>query len=314
MFYVLDYIVCFIIYVLIVLIVCGYLSLCERKFLAIIQFRIGPGLFLFGFLTPITDGLKLFLKFGLFLVSTDILYLSLICITIIITLFNIWFIIPLGYIIFFDVNMTIAIIVITHTIFNIVCVYGTGCYIFSSCFVYLSALRILVFSFIAETLMLLCLIVLFNLDSLTLFSLKEFAFSQLYMNNFFYLNFYFVFIFAVVILLDGLRIPFDYGECESELVAGIITEFSGIFFVLFSLSESNHCILNCIFFITVVFGGIFFSIKFICVLIVLILSPRAILCRFKITDVINFLSIFILLFILIFIVWSLLLKMNCIFN
>lgn len=75
MLYIFDYIVCFIIYMLIILILCGYLSLCERKFLAIVQFRIGPGLFLLGFLTPITDGLKLFLKFALFLVSTDLLYL-----------------------------------------------------------------------------------------------------------------------------------------------------------------------------------------------------------------------------------------------
>ncbi len=197
--------------------------------------------------------------------------------------------------------MTIAIIIIVHTAFNIICVYGIGCYIFSSCFVYLSSLRILIFSFIAEVLLLLSILTLFNLDNLTIFSLKEFAFSQLYTVNIFYLNFYFLIIFSIIILLDGLRLPFDYGECESELVAGIVTEFSGIFFVLYSLSESNHCILNCIFFVTVILGGIFFSIKFIIILILLILTPRAILCRFKISDVINYLCIFILIFLIIFI-------------
>jgi NADH:ubiquinone oxidoreductase subunit H len=87
MFIVFDYLLCILIYVLIILILCGYLSLCERKFLALVQFRIGPGLFFFGLLTPITDGLKLFLKFTLFIVSIDIFYLLFTCLIIVFSLF-----------------------------------------------------------------------------------------------------------------------------------------------------------------------------------------------------------------------------------
>jgi len=75
------------IYMLIVMILCGYLSLCERKLLALLQMRIGPGLFFFGILTPITDGLKLFLKFTMFLVSMDLFYFVCSCFFLIYSMF-----------------------------------------------------------------------------------------------------------------------------------------------------------------------------------------------------------------------------------
>jgi NADH:ubiquinone oxidoreductase subunit H len=56
------------------MVLCGIFSLCERKILALFQLRVGPGLFLFGLLTPITDGIKLFIKYALFIISFDILY------------------------------------------------------------------------------------------------------------------------------------------------------------------------------------------------------------------------------------------------
>jgi NADH:ubiquinone oxidoreductase subunit H len=189
-------------------------------------------------------------------------------------------------------NLTVALIAIVHIIFNTVCVYGIGCYVFTSCFIYLASIRIIIFSFITEILLILSLFIIFNLDYLTLFSLKELALSQVYISNFFFLNYLFFIIFCGILLLDGMRLPFDYSECESELVAGIVTEFSGLFFILYSLSESNHCILNCIFLVTVVFGGIFFSYKLVLVLLFIILVPRSILCRFKITDVSSYLALY----------------------
>lgn len=71
----LDIFVIILIIILVILILSGFVSLCERRILAIVQMRIGPALFLFGLLTPITDGLKLFLKFALFVVSVELVYL-----------------------------------------------------------------------------------------------------------------------------------------------------------------------------------------------------------------------------------------------
>lgn len=71
----LDIIVILIIDMLVVLVLTGFVSLCERRILALVQIRIGPALFLFGILTPITDGIKLFVKFVVFVISFEIIYL-----------------------------------------------------------------------------------------------------------------------------------------------------------------------------------------------------------------------------------------------
>lgn len=68
-------------------------------------------------------------------------------------------------------------------------------------------------------------------------------------------------------LLDGLRLPFDYMECESELVAGLITELSGAFFVVYSVLEINHTLVSTILIVSFCFGGLFVCIKAILVLL-----------------------------------------------
>jgi len=54
--------------------------------------------------------------------------------------------------------------------------------------------------------------------------------------------------------LELFRLPFDYVECESELVAGILVEFSGFFFVLFTLIELQHFGFFGFFFVFIFFG------------------------------------------------------------
>jgi len=71
----LDIAIIGIIDVLVVLLLTGYVSLCERRVLAIVQIRIGPALCLFGLLTPVTDGLKLFLKFIVFVGQVEVVSL-----------------------------------------------------------------------------------------------------------------------------------------------------------------------------------------------------------------------------------------------
>jgi NADH:ubiquinone oxidoreductase subunit H len=50
----------------------------------------------------------------------------------------------------------------------------------------------------------------------------------------------YVCVLLVVLLFDSFRLPFDYLECESELVAGLVTEFSGLLFVVFSPDKALH--------------------------------------------------------------------------
>lgn len=74
-----DYAIMILIFVLIVSVLCGFFSLCERKVGAMVQIRAGPSLFCFGIMTPLTDGIKLFFKYMLLIMSFDTLAFALGC-------------------------------------------------------------------------------------------------------------------------------------------------------------------------------------------------------------------------------------------
>lgn len=179
-----------------------------------------------------------------------------------------------------------------HLINNIFSIFMIGCFLFTSCFIYLAAMRTLFFSIIAEASVSISLYVFYVLDYFSFFSIKDLAITQLFINNFYIVGILFFSCFIITCFLDGLRIPFDYLECESELVAGIVTEFSGFFFVLYSLMEINHILLNSLLITTLLFGGILITLKSLLVLILIFLFPRALGCRLKITTAQSFTLIF----------------------
>ena len=50
----------------------------------------------------------------------------------------------------------------------------------------------------------------------------------------------FVLYFTFLLRLDSFRVPFDYAECESELVASMVTELSSLFYVCFPNEMLTH--------------------------------------------------------------------------
>lgn len=61
--------------------------------------------------------------------------------------------------------------------------------------------------------------------------------------------------FLLVFLLETGRIPFDYMEAESELIAGVTIEYSGFYFALFYLNEYFHLITFSGVYVTCLLGG-----------------------------------------------------------
>lgn len=288
----LDLCIIFVIDILVILILTGYVSLCERRVLAIVQLRIGPALCLFGILTPITDGVKLFLKFVVFVVSFDLFYLIGAMFLTGLCMFIAWFFFPIGFIILLDCGFTVIIMLAIHVFSNLFSTFLVGLFLFSSCFVYLSAMRTLFFSIISESVLMILYLSLYLLDYFSFFGVKDLCIGQLYINNFYIGGVLFVGIFWVGLLLDGLKLPFDYMECESELVAGLITELSGIFFVVYSVMEISHVLLSTLLLAGMCFGGLFVCFKAILLLVVGFFWPRVVGYRMKITSAQTFILLF----------------------
>ncbi|CCW72303.1 unnamed protein product [Phytomonas sp. Hart1] len=132
----------------------------------------------------------------------------------------------------------------------------------------------------------------FLLDSFCLLSIKDISVGQLYSCNLFLGGICFFCLFWVCLLIDGLRIPFDYMECESELVAGLITELSGVFFVIYSILETSHLLLCTLLLSCFCFGGLFICFKSLVLLIICFFIPRVIGFRLKITTAQTFIILF----------------------
>ena len=105
------------------------------------QLRIGPGLFLGGLLTPITDGIKLLFKNALLIVSVDFIYIFINLMLVMVCMFTSVFFFPLGFIMLFDLSFGIFAVMGLHLILNICGVYIIGCYMFCSCYVYMASMR-----------------------------------------------------------------------------------------------------------------------------------------------------------------------------
>jgi len=235
------------------------MSLCERKIFALIQMRCGPALTWYGIVTPISDGCKLFVKFLVFIVTVDFFLLYFCFLFLILVMYLVWLIFPLGMLCLLDYEFSFLILVICHFVFIHFCFLMVG-FVCLSCFVYLSCLRSIFFCILLDCVLSLFMYVFFVLD--ICFCVKMSLFGQLYVNYFLLLGCFFCLCFAFLLCLDSFRVPFDYVECESELVAGMVTEFSGLFFVCFSLFETNHGFLCILMYICLVLGGCFISFKF----------------------------------------------------
>jgi len=172
-----------------------------------------------------------------------------------------WFLFPLGLLIVLDCCFSFLVFVCFLLCYDILCVFCVGCFLFCSCFVYLSCCRVCLVSLLCDYLFNVLVYICFVLDYFCFFCLKLCLIFQFLLFNFVFLGVCFLFLFFCCLLLESLRLPFDYLECESELVCGLYTEFSGFFFVLFSLCELNFGFLMSLFFLIMCFGGLFLCFK-----------------------------------------------------
>lgn len=215
----------------------GILPLLERKFLSLVQRRVGPNYMGYkGRLQFIADALKVFFKEYFYLSKINsIKYLSMPFCYFSVTLFFI-------FIFFFDSNLVLYDNNYSIIFFYIILIYTNLILFFSGVYTKnkyatLSSNRVAIFIFTLDIVFscFLLLLILFC-HSFSLNHIKDYKFFN-------FISPHFVSILPIVFLIfliDANKAPFDLFEAESELVMGYSTEYGGFLFGLYILTEYIH--------------------------------------------------------------------------
>lgn len=241
-----------IVLMLILTVIIASLTLIERKFLALVQRRVGPNFVGYkGRLQYIADALKLFLKGSLIPdESNRFLFVTIPSIALAIC-YSFWMNGVWGpSISLFEIEYNLIYVSIFSVLFGM-CVILTG-YFSKNKYAMLAAVRTGIGMLNLELFM--------GLMMLNVILVSEsFSFLQLVIYQ---ENYWFIFLFfglsgliVITFLLETNRAPFDLAEAESELVTGYTTEYGGFFFGLYYLGEYLHLYFFSLVICIIFFGG-----------------------------------------------------------
>lgn len=221
--------------IIVILIGVAYITLGERKVMGAMQRRIGPNIVgPYGIIQPIIDGVKLVIKeilipkqvnkYNYIIGPTIILILALI----------IWIPIPISniYQAYKESNYGIIYILAVSSISAYILLY-TG-WTSNSKYTIIGSIRAIaqLISYEVSFGIIILNVIILN-DSL---NIVKILYKQIYMPNVIIL-FPILILFIISALAETNRPPFDLPEAESELVAGILTEYGGFAFAALYLAE-----------------------------------------------------------------------------
>lgn len=275
----------------------GFFMFIERKVLGLGHLREGPNkVFIKGYFQFLFDIIKLFLKNLVELGYYYKLFYFFIPLILFLNIFVFWIFLPIYRIIF---NLIIRIIyliilMVVKIYFLIVMVY----FIYSI-YSFYSMVRMII-QIISYDIIII-LVFLFNFFLYLNFDFFIFIF------NFFHYRFFvnlFIFVFWFVsVIVELIRLPFDFYEGESELVSGFNVEYGSLFFLILVLIEYIEIIyfmvLTVIMFVYSFFYGLLFNF-FLFFFVYLIIWIRVFFVRYRLDKILVLLWRFIFPFIIIF--------------
>ena len=237
---------------LVLTIIIASLTLIERKFLALVQRRVGPNFVGYkGRLQYIADALKLFIKGAVIPDETSKFWFVTIPAIVAAVCYSFWMNAVWGpSISIFEIEYNMVFISLFSVMFGI-CILLTG-FFSKNKYAMLAAVRNGIGMLNLEIFLgLLILNVVFVSESFSF--LPVVIYQETY-----WLIFYFfglIGLITITFLLETNRAPFDLAEAESELVAGYTTEYGGFFFGLYYLGEYMHLFFFSMVISTVFLGG-----------------------------------------------------------
>ncbi len=233
--------------VIVVFLAVAYLSLAERKVSAHIQVRWGPmKVGSHGWLQPIADGIKLFLKEDIIPLAADAPVYVISPIIILVAALLVFVTIPFGpglYITDLNIGLLFILAVSSMGVYGIV----MGGWSSNNKYSLMGGLRSASQMISYEVPLALAVIgVVMQAGSLSMVEIVE-AQRGLYFGFIpkwflFWAQPLAFFIFLVASLAENNRLPFDLPEAEAELVAGFFTEYSGMKFAFYFLAEYANMI------------------------------------------------------------------------
>lgn len=271
----------------------AYLTLWERRLVAFIQVRLGPNrVGPAGLLQPFADVIKLLFKEEIVPARADKIVYFLAPLLTLLPPFIVFCVIPFApdfVIADVDIGVLLVLSVSSLGIFGIILAgWASG-----SKYSFLGGIRSTAQMISYEISLALSILGVLMMNG-TL-KLDQIVVNQARMWNILpqFLGFI---VFMIASLAETNRHPFDFPECENELVAGYHTEYSSIKFASFFLAEYANMIIACAIAATLYLGGwqglllppIFWFLFKVFLLLTLMIWTRATLPRFRYDQLMRF--------------------------